>query len=86
MGFADEHPVSTYHVLNMKAHTIGLMKNMTFLGKSYSKWNKVEKLTLVLVEMVSSNENNSNNHNDVCDLESDMKQKKSFLTTNGRKS
>ena len=44
VGFAEGHPVVTYHAFNTKTRKISLTKDTTFLDKSFGEWNKVKKL------------------------------------------
>ena len=43
MHYAENHPTSTYQIFNPKTKRIILTRDVTFLNKSYSEYNKVEK-------------------------------------------
>ena len=47
VGFAEGHPIGTYHVSKPNTKNIVLTKIMTFLQKSYVDWNKIKKLAVI---------------------------------------
>ena len=46
-GFAESHPVGTYHVYNLKTRKMILTKDVIFSQKSHKGWSKVEKMVMV---------------------------------------
>ena len=88
VGFAEGHLVGTYCVYSLKTKKVILTKDMTFLQKSYSEWNKVKKPLMVPTsydddddddeeEVKMAPENNQNNNhydNVVSNSESDDKE------------
>ena len=72
MGFEDGHLVGTYQILNQKLK-ICLTKCVTFLNKSHSEWDKVEKPAFVPIrdERAPKNYNSNNNYSAISDSVSD---------------
>ena len=92
MGDADGHLTATYWDFNFKTKKIILIRDMTFLQKSYSEYSKVEKPVLVTIsyeglddeeelKQVPIVNQNNNNYNVVGDSDSDNndKKQKAFL-------
>ena len=90
VGFAEGHPIDSYHVLNHKTHEIKLTKGINFLDKSHGEWNIVEKLTVVLMSydgsddkevamILGNNEIDSNIYNVVSDHKSNNEAEENFF-------
>ena len=52
VGYAAEHAVGTYRVLNPETRKILLTRDVIFLGKSYGKWANVEDPAVIPVNTV----------------------------------
>ena len=44
VGYAENHPTSTYQVFNPKTKRIILTRDVTFLNKSYGEYNRYKNL------------------------------------------
>ena len=81
VGYAQNHPASTYWIFNPKTKKIILTRDVTFLQKSYGEYTKVEKptvLTMIYEGLDDKEEletvpieSNNNNINVVSDSDSD---------------
>ena len=77
LGFASGHPVGPFWVLISNTCKINLSHDMDFHGKSYGKWDKIEKPTFVWVtderskvedgKPVPENNNIHNDYDEVSD-------------------
>ena len=81
VGYDKNHPPSTYRILNPKTKRIILTRDVTFLNKSYSEYNRVGKPTILNISYEGSDdeeelklvpiENKNNRVNVVSDSDSD---------------
>ena len=56
VGYAKNHPASTYWIFNRKTKKNFLTRDVTFLQKSYSEYTKVEKPAVLTMSYEGSDE------------------------------
>ena len=56
VGYAENHPTSTYRIFNPKTKCIILTHDVTFLNKSYGEYSKVEKPVILTTSYEGSDD------------------------------